>query len=245
MHRYTWDLHYQPLDQVGEGSGESGGVATATRSVAAGRLGGPNLPIAAVGHNTVATPTTPWVNPGRYTARLTVNGQTYSQSIIVKQDPRVKTPALEMQQVYSLSKAMYYAALAVRNAGRQAQTVRDRLASVKARATGDVVQTIATVDAHIVAIAGPRLESGGGGGRGAAASPGPPDSLSGASAGLDRVMNLLQGADVKPTAVQLGAIARARGAASRATARWTAFKTADLGALNATLKTAGLPAVSP
>src|SRR5262245_29347703 len=48
MHRFTWDLHYQPLD---------GG----------GRLGGPTLPIAAIGHNTVSAPTTPWVNPGQFT----------------------------------------------------------------------------------------------------------------------------------------------------------------------------------
>ena len=75
MHRFTWDVHYQPID---------GG----------NRVGGPTLPIAAVGHNTVPSPTTPWANPGTYTVRLTVNGKTYSQPIAVKQDPRVKTPAL-------------------------------------------------------------------------------------------------------------------------------------------------------
>ena len=58
-------------------------------------------------------------------------------------------------------------------------------------------------------------------------------------------MNLLQGADVRPTTVQLDAIARARAAASRAMARWTAVKTVDLPALNAKLKAAGLPAIAP
>src|SRR6186997_2917390 len=52
MHRFTWDVHYQPLD---------GG----------GRLGGPTLPIAAIGRNTIAAPTTPWVNPGQFTVKLT------------------------------------------------------------------------------------------------------------------------------------------------------------------------------
>ena len=86
MHRFTWDVHYQPLP--------SGG----------GRGAGMSLPIAAVGYNTVPAPTTPWVNPGQYTVKLTVNGRTYSQPITVKQDPRVKTPALviyaPLQQVY-------------------------------------------------------------------------------------------------------------------------------------------------
>ena len=99
MHRFTWDVHYQPLDS------------------AAAALGGPNLPIAAIGHNTVPAPTTPWVNPGTYTVKLTVNGKTYSQPIVVKQDPRVKTPALAMQQVYTLSKAAYYGALDAQDGG--------------------------------------------------------------------------------------------------------------------------------
>jgi hypothetical protein len=58
-------------------------------------------------------------------------------------------------------------------------------------------------------------------------------------------MNILQGADVKPTAVQLQAVSTARSAASRAMARWTTIKTADLVALNARLKAAGLTAVTP
>src|SRR5262249_57536498 len=90
MHRFTWDMHYQPLD---------GG----------GHLGGPTLPIAAIGHNTVSAPTTPWVNPGQYTVKLSVNGNTYSQTMTVKQDPRVKTPVPAMQQVYTRSKPTYYA----------------------------------------------------------------------------------------------------------------------------------------
>src|SRR5262249_10298174 len=42
MHRVTWDVHYQPLESVSP--------------AARGRIGGPNLPIAAIGHNTVPVP---------------------------------------------------------------------------------------------------------------------------------------------------------------------------------------------
>ena len=72
MHRFTWDVHYQPLPATGPGQ------------TAPPMIGGPNLPIAAIGHNTIAAPTTPWVNPGRFTVKLTVNGKTYSQPIVVK-----------------------------------------------------------------------------------------------------------------------------------------------------------------
>jgi photosystem II stability/assembly factor-like uncharacterized protein len=102
MHRFTWDVHYQPLP---------GG----------GGRGGGQLPIAAVPYDTVPSPTTPWVAPGQYTVKLTVNGTTYSQPITVKQDPRVRTPAVAMQQVYTLSRAMYFETNAIVEAAAAAQ----------------------------------------------------------------------------------------------------------------------------
>ena len=86
------------------------------------------------------------------------------------------------------------------------------------------------------------MQQGERGGRGATM---PADTLSGASAQLAGVMNLLQGADVRPTAVQLSAIAAARANASRVRARWTAIKTIDVARVNASLKAAGLSPVTP
>jgi hypothetical protein len=57
-------------------------------------------------------------------------------------------------------------------------------------------------------------------------------------------MNILQGADVQPTTVQLNAIADARATASKAMARWDAIKSVDLPALNARLKAAGLSTIT-
>jgi hypothetical protein len=51
------------------------------------------------------------VPPGTYTMTLTVDGQKYSKPIVVKQDPRVTTPAATMQQVYSWTDALYFGAL--------------------------------------------------------------------------------------------------------------------------------------
>ena len=85
------------------------------------------LPIAAVPYNTAPAPTTPWVAPGTYTVKLTVDGKSYTQPITVKLDPRVKTPALVMQQVYTLSKAMYFGAV-------DAQAAAAKLAAMRAQA---------------------------------------------------------------------------------------------------------------
>jgi hypothetical protein len=57
-------------------------------------------------------------------------------------------------------------------------------------------------------------------------------------------MNLLQGADVAPTAIQRETIAAARDGAASALARWNALKTTELTALNARLAAAGLTPIA-
>ena len=218
MHRFTWDVHYQPLPSV---DAEQERVYM---------IGGPNLPIAAIGHNTIASPTTPWVNPGGFTVKLTVNGKSYSQPIVVKPDPRVKTPALAMQQVYSVSKALYYGALDARTAAHQARDIHDQIAARRNRASGGVAESLDLLDKKVLAVAG--------------RAPAGPETLAGASASLAGVMNILQGADVRPTTVQLKAITTARTAAASAMMKWAAIRTIDLPAVNAKLAAAGLGPVS-
>jgi len=82
-HRFLWDLHYAPLP------------------------GPVSFPIAATYRNTAPAPTAPWVMPGTYTVRLTVNGKVYEQPLTVKMDPRVKTPIEKLQLQHDWSKAMY------------------------------------------------------------------------------------------------------------------------------------------
>jgi len=236
MHRFTWDVHYQPL---GPGGGGRGG----------------GLPIAAVPYNTAPAPATPWVAPGPYTVRLTVNGGSYTQPITVKADPRVKTPPLVMQQVYGLTTAMYFGALDARAAAAGLSALRADIAERRARAQGAAAQALADFDRKAEALlgtapaggrgAGPGAGAGGPAARGGPAAPPPaPGTLSAVSASLARLMNSLQEADVQPTAVQLAAISSARQEAGRVMARWNTLRSVDLAALNRTLKAAGLETIN-
>ena len=82
-HRFLWDMKYTPLNVP------------------------PSFPISAVYMNTVPDPTSPWVMPGNYTARLLVDGKTYTQTFTIKMDPRVKTPLAALQQQHDLSLQCY------------------------------------------------------------------------------------------------------------------------------------------
>ncbi len=65
MHRYVWDLH----------------------AAAAGRGGRGGCSIAAIYMDTPCSEGA-WMPPGTYTVKLTANGQSYTQSLLVKPDPR-------------------------------------------------------------------------------------------------------------------------------------------------------------
>jgi hypothetical protein len=201
-----------------------------------------------VAHNTVPSPTSPWVSPGTYTVKLTVNGKTYTQLIAVKQDPRVKTPALIMERVYSLTRSAYTGAVDAEKAVQEAQALRDQIARAKAQATGAAGTSLDAFDKKVEAVAG-AAGAGAGGGRGGRGGRGggfgapisaPPETLAGASAALSGVMNSLQGADTQPTALQVTAIETALRNARAAMARWNTLKTTEITALNAQLKPAGI-----
>ena len=117
LHRFVWDVHYQPLPEAPP-TGQAGGRG--------GRGGG--LPIQAIPGRSAPAPGTPWVSPGRYTMTLTVDGKKYTQPIVVKQDPRVTTPAATMQEVYTLTDALYFGALDA--ATKQLWDVRASLAGL-------------------------------------------------------------------------------------------------------------------
>ena len=80
MHRFVWDLHYPAPDSLEH-----------------------EYPISAVWHDTPRYPQGPIVLPGQYTVKLTVNGTSYTEPLIIKMDPRVKTPLTGLQEQFRLA----------------------------------------------------------------------------------------------------------------------------------------------
>jgi photosystem II stability/assembly factor-like uncharacterized protein len=85
-HRFCWDMRY--YFQLSKG-------------------GTANFPIAAVYGQTAPDATSPYVMPGVYTIRLTVNGKQYEEKLELKMDPRVKTAAADLQRQHDLSWSCY------------------------------------------------------------------------------------------------------------------------------------------
>ena len=79
---------------------------------------------------------------------------------------------------------------------------------------------------------------------GAQAGGGAAESLAGIGSSLTSLMALLQGADAAPTSQAMAAVGDRRRALADLLDRWAALKAADLGALNAQLKAAGLAEIA-
>jgi len=213
MHRFSWDMHYDPIGGGGGGRGGGGGGA--------------------VPHRTYGGVNSPWVAPGAYTVRLTVNDKSMTQPITIKLDPRVKiTP--DVQQIFTLTTNMENNARTAAAAYKDARALADKLKARPQSASTDAL--IKQVDA----IAPPEAAAGGagggrGGGRGgrgggaAAAGAGAPDAAAGptlSTIGAEMVtaVQSMQGSEMPPIAAQLRTCAEQATAYTNLMAKWAALK---------------------
>ncbi|HSY49367.1 MAG TPA: glycoside hydrolase [Thermoanaerobaculia bacterium] len=194
MHRFTWDLHYPP--------------APGSRNA---------YPIAAVPHNTAPSPTSPWVMPGTYTVSLTVNGKSYSQPLTVEMDPRVKTPASDLQQQFGMSKEMYDDIAQLESVSGRVAAIRAQLRAAK---KSDEITALRKRAAELSGVAGEDDDE-----VPPAAAP-DHETLNSLTQSLRAVLRILQQADAAPTTQLAAAVEDRRHAVAEILGRSQAFETA-------------------
>jgi hypothetical protein len=107
-HRFLWDMHYTPLNVP------------------------PAYPISAIYQNTAPAQTAPWIMPGVYTIKLTVNGNNYTQQLTVKIDPRVHTSIKALQQQHDLSFTCYQRRISAMKTLEEISEARKQLKNLSA-----------------------------------------------------------------------------------------------------------------
>jgi hypothetical protein len=155
-HRFVWDLHYP--------------------TPAFARF---EYPISATFMNTPKEPRGPWALPGTYTVRLTANGQTLTQPLVVRMDPRVKTPPAALARQFAL--------------GRQLAEAIDRAEAAQRRAARDTTTR---------AGAAPGTTATPGAGRTTGAN-----GLGRIASDLELLYGIVQGSDASPTPQTEAAVA--------------------------------------
>jgi hypothetical protein len=192
------------------------------------------------------------VPPGQYTVKLTVGSRTLTQPLVVKMDPRVKTPAAGLAQKFALEMKIMQSMKNV-EAGRQ--KVRDLRAGLRSamqelmkRATSapnidprteDTRRAIAELDEKAAAFEGEAVGRGVDGG-------GPnPQSFSKVNQKMEIVLESVDAADAAPTVPMGEALANLNVELEQLTAHWAEFEKLSLPSLNQKLKEANLSTVTP
>jgi photosystem II stability/assembly factor-like uncharacterized protein len=218
MHRFVWDLHYPPPDSLEH-----------------------EYPISAIYRDTPRTPLGPAVLPGKYIVKLTVNGASYTQPLMVKMDPRVKTSEEGLRQQFELemkiTEAMhrdYQTLQQVRSLGKQLKNLMDRIRQ------GQLKQSIAALEGKATELEG----SEGGFGTTFLSTP-EGRSLARLNVGLNSLLAAVDSADVAPTTQAVSTFDELHNALDQQLTRWNEIRTKDVPDLNLRLKRSGESQLNP
>ncbi len=213
MQRWIWDLHYPPP----EGLPRNYGMQALLRDT-------PTVPFGAT------------ASPGEYTVKLTVDGKSFTQLLILKMDPRVTVPAAELAKSHTIALSCYEGVKELGMMQTDAARWREQLQAVQSRAS-NATNAVVAFDKKLSELIGRTagLDFFGVSNR----EPG----IAGLRNGFLSLMNLIEGADTAPTTQAAAAHNELRKALNVLLPRWNDFKTKDVQALNDQLVKAGLPAL--
>jgi photosystem II stability/assembly factor-like uncharacterized protein len=215
MHRWTWDVHYA-----------TGADVAASRG---GRGGGAGV----------------WAVPGNYSVKLTADGKSYTQPLVVKMDPHVKTPLPELQRQFEIAQQVSAKSAEVAKARGEITRVRAQITALRTQAPGNA-PLLASLDAldmkaaDIGGVTAPSTPDSSG-----VASPSADiSSLMFVSGELGQVLQAVEGPDGAPSQQVMNAFAQAQRIAASAMNKWSALKSKELEAVNTQLKQANLTPIS-
>ncbi len=214
-HRYVWNMHYAPIPGL-------------SRQL--------DMDQAVRDNETPKMAMAPWVMPGKYTVRLTVDGHSYTQPLKVRMDPRVKTSTADLRRQYDLAKRAYDQTVAGLKALGKIRDLQAQLA--KRAAKPGAPASLKAYQKQLDGLAGPRN-----------APPyffyfykGPP-IISGIAFQLRRLMGSVENADFAPTEGQVAAFKTESKAMEALLARWHKLQGKPLARVDSALHTANLEPV--
>jgi hypothetical protein len=194
-------------------------------------------PISAVPRDTPRLPLGPLALPGQYSARLTVNGRSYTAALAVKIDPRVKLTTGDLEEQFRLQTRLGSNMTRSSQAVREARSVHEQLQKLFGRASGPLSDSIKALDKKVSEILlGPENPSD---------SSSPQPSLSDVNGNINALYKIADGADAKPTLAETEAASEAERDLSIVAKSWDEIKTTDLAAVNRQLLGGNLPEIRP
>jgi photosystem II stability/assembly factor-like uncharacterized protein len=214
MHRFVWDLTYPAPDVL-------------TR----------DYPISAIYHDTPLYPLGAAALPGQYKVVLTVGGRSFTQTLDLKMDPRVKTSPEDLRRLFELDQRIAGALHQDYEALQQVRNLRSRLKSLAAGS-----EAIRRRAAELEAKAAP-IEGGEGGYGTRYLSTPEGRSLARLNGGFSALLSALDTADDAPTTQQVSMFGELDKALQEQLSTWAELKEKAIPPLNDQLKKARQPVI--
>jgi photosystem II stability/assembly factor-like uncharacterized protein len=214
MHRWIWDLHYT-------------GVPGSTHLA---------------GDEFVVTPRGVTALPGTYTVKLTVGGQSYSQGLALRMDPRIKASTAELQKQFDAATEVSRRQAEISEAQRGVNQLLLQALRVRSQ-VHDNTALVSAMDALIAKaenVAGaPPAHFG--------MVPSKPAvelaDLESLSRKLAKIFSAINDGDAAPTEDAMKAFSTAQTDLAAVMAKWKALTTKEVPEVNNQLKRAGFPAI--
>jgi len=220
MHRFVWNLHY-PRPEALE----------------------TEFPISAIVHDTPEYPLGAWALPGKYSVRLTVDGKSYTEPLMVKMDPRIRASLDDLRKQHDMEVGAVEGMNDSYESLGQVQSVRAQLKDLSAKTGGNerLSTSLAALDKQCAELEG-------------ATQPGffgtPPSGKQGENFStlnqhFSTILAVADSADVAPTTEVEAAYRELEDSSTMLRKRWSVLREREILDLNAELKKAGLPEIDP
>jgi len=220
MHRFVWNLHYPKPEALET-----------------------EFPISAIFHDTPEYPLGARVLPGDYTVKLTVDGKSYTEPLVVKMDPRITSSVDDLRKQHDMEVGAVEGMNDSYESLEQVRSVRAQLKDLTKKAGGNEKLSggLAALDKQCAELEGGTQP----GFFGTPPSGKQPENFSALNQHFSTILAVADSADVAPTTEVEAAYRELEDSSTMLRKRWSVLREREILDLNAELKKAGLPEIDP
>ena len=213
QHRFVWDLRTPPPASLRH-----------------------EYPISAIAHDTPRLPVGPAVMPGTYTLKLDVAGQTYTQPLEIKMDPRITAPVDQLDQQFRLASRICDAMNSTFASLAQVRAVRAQLRDLAHQAPkGEIADAMRALEEKVA----PFEEAAAGSGPAAHQQ-----TFAQLNSQFAQLLAVVDGADAAPTQTAQDTNGDLQRSVTALQTQWDDLKARDVNTLNDQLRRANLPTIN-
>jgi hypothetical protein len=219
MHRLVWNVRYAAPESLGH-----------------------RYPISAIVHDTPLEPQGAWALPGRYAAKLTVDGKSYTKPLLLKMDPRVKSTASDLTQQFAMQREATERMSESFQALAQLKSTRNQVeAAMEKSSSAQTKQKLSEFDKKAAALEGSAVP----GFSGVPVSGKKPENFSTLNQRFGQILGIADAADAAPTTQTVTVAKELSVALEENLARWRQLKGSDLLELNQLLEQEKAGTINP